>query len=48
MRVPHLLAEQNLTINPFYIDEEYFDKEKRDYLNMLGPEGEYHEKQCNE
>jgi len=38
VRMPKTLAEHNLTINPFYIDEEYFDKEKREYLYALGPE----------
>ena len=41
VRLPKMLAEHNLTLNPFYIDEEYFDKEKREYLYALGPEGEY-------
>lgn len=38
VRLPKMLAEHNLTLNPFYIDEEYFDKEKREYLYALGPE----------
>ena len=42
VRMPNIMAEQNMTINPYYIDEEYFDKEKREYLYELGPEGEYH------
>ena len=42
VRMPKIMDEQNMTINPYYIDEEYFDKDKREYLSSLGPEGEYH------
>jgi len=35
------LADKNLTLNPFLIDEEFFDKDKSDYLSTLGHEGEY-------
>ena len=42
-KVSQLIAvEHNLTINPFFIDEDYFDKEKSEYLSTLGPGGEYH------
>ena len=40
--MPKIMDEQNMTINPYFIDEEFFDKDKRKYLFLIGPEGEYH------
>ena len=39
VRVFEIMDGQNMTINPYYIDEEYFDKDKREYLQALGSEG---------
>ena len=42
VRLPKDLAERNLTLNPFVINEEYCDKETCLHYYAQGPEGEYH------